>query len=52
MNYTEAKKKEKELQEKNNLDYLKVNEEIKQALCNMSKRARGKKEEKLEDLER
>ena len=51
MTYTEALKKEQELKDKNNLEYLKVSEEIKQALCNIEKKVREKDLNK-EDIER
>lgn len=44
-------KEQEELKRKNDLEYLKVSEEIKQALCNIEKKVREKDLNK-EDIER
>lgn len=50
MNYQEYREKEKELRKKNDLEYLKVQEEMKYALCNIERKVKEHKASK-EDKE-
>ena len=51
MNYEEYKENEKKISKRNDLEYLKIKEEIKYALCNIERKAKEHNLIKSEDKE-